>query len=51
MKTCATCKHCIREKSGARVIMTCSEFADLLHRVLCEPPWDEACAKYEEVEM
>lgn len=47
-KTCATCKHCIWEKRGGRRVMTCKVFAMGRHTVLCDPPNDEVCLRYEE---
>lgn len=55
MKTCATCKHCIwmpkRSKKGVIQTMSCAEFTSGEMIVVCDPPYDGACSKYEEVEM
>lgn len=49
-KTCASCKHCIWDKRGGHKVMTCKEYSTNSIIVLCEPPYDEACGKYEEVD-
>ena len=48
--TCATCKHCIRVARGSRIVMTCKQYWSNIGTVLCDPPYDEACGRYEEVE-
>ena len=49
-KTCRTCKHCIWATRGGRKVMSCKEYSTTGITVLCEPPNDEACGKYEEVD-
>ena len=48
-KTCATCKHCIWVDRGGHKCASCAEYTDGRMLVVCDPPWDEACPKYEEV--
>ena len=47
-KTCRTCKHCLLETRGGRKVMSCKEYSTNGITVLCDPPYDEACPKYEE---
>ena len=52
-KTCTTCKHCIwlpkHTKEGVIQTMSCAEYSEGT-LVVCAPPYDESCPKYEEVE-
>lgn len=47
-RTCRTCKHCIWITRGGHKVMTCKEYSTNGITVLCDPPYDEACGKYEE---
>lgn len=47
-KTCRTCKHCLLETRGGRKVMNCKEYSTNGVTVLCDPPYDEACPRYEE---
>lgn len=49
-KTCRTCKHCIWVKRGGHEVMTCKEYSTRSITVLCDPPYDEECPKYMEVD-
>lgn len=46
-KTCRTCKHCLLETRGGHKVMTCKTYSAVFV-VLCDPPYDEACPRYEE---
>ena len=52
MKTCATCKHCIwmpkHTRNDVIQTMSCGVYSEE-NLVVCDPPHDEACLKYEEV--
>ena len=46
-KTCRTCKHCLLETRGGHKVMTCKTYSATFV-VVCDPPYDEACPRYEE---